>query len=125
MKPGSDLHNLFHTLWGRAKGRETYDKKDWLALEAMLIKLGDAGNTDLVEQMRAANRELQETLRMARPRVALWLVYDYVRRDVTYSVVRAATEKEAIEHVGDADHVRAIPLPSEGEPAILWELDTI
>jgi hypothetical protein len=72
MKPGSDLHNLFHTLWGRAKGRETYDKQDWLTFEEMLGKLEKdaeaslAGSRELLEAMRGFNRELQETLRTAR-----------------------------------------------------------
>jgi hypothetical protein len=30
-----ELHGLLHRLWSKAQGREAYDKKEWMRLEAL------------------------------------------------------------------------------------------
>jgi hypothetical protein len=33
-------HTLFHRLWSKARGCETYDKREWQHFEALLQQLG-------------------------------------------------------------------------------------
>ena len=33
------IHKIFHTLWTKAVGTDTYDKKEWIELERSLAEL--------------------------------------------------------------------------------------
>lgn len=36
MKPGSEIHILFHTLWSKAVGTKDYDKQQWKRFEILI-----------------------------------------------------------------------------------------
>lgn len=38
--PLQEAHKLFHQLWSKAYDTPTYDKREWLRLEALLHQLG-------------------------------------------------------------------------------------
>jgi len=56
----------------------------------------------------------------------LWLVEDYDRWGYSLNVVRAESAEEAVRLVHPGKHrkpfgrIEVIPLPLEGEPAIIW-----
>jgi len=53
----------------------------------------------------------------------LWLVHDFGRWGFSINVVRAETKEMAIQLVrpnADTKCIEVMPLPPEGEPAVIW-----
>ena len=75
MRPGTDLHNLFHECWGQAVGGRSYRKLDWLELERQLDALTgrvDDGDADVLKALRAASADLTALAKLLREENAEW-----------------------------------------------------